>query len=157
MFKYFKVSAQITNSKSYRAWKAKIFALADECNGFYCSGGEPESIYYNDDTLVLAILFESTQDARHFRRDLHRRAHIFHIVSSVIVSESYDEVILEAEAKEIRTEHYHHFDSGSPEYTLSQGAEESVISVVDADEAYHTLQMIEDPQHVVLYGRELYK
>lgn len=163
MFKYFKVSAQITNSKSYRAWRAKIFALADECNGFYCSGGEPESIYYNDNTLVLAILFESTQDARHFRRELQRRAQIFHIVSLVTVGESYDEVILEAEAKEIRALHYHHGESGSPEHSLSvsdyksQDAEESVISVVDADDAYRTLQMIEDPNHPFLYGRDFYK
>ena len=163
VYKYFKVSAQITNSKSFLAWRAKIFALADECNGFYCSGGEPESIYYNDDTLVLAILFPSTQDARNFRRELQRRAFIFHIVSSVTVSESHEEVILEAEAKEIHAVHYLHGDSGSPQHSLSisdyrsQDAEESVISVVDADDAYRTLQMIEDPQHPFFYGREFYK
>lgn len=75
--------------------------LADDCNGFYCAGGEPESIYYEENTLVLNVLFKSEDDARRFRSALERRALNFCIISSVTVSESYEEVVLPTRAREI--------------------------------------------------------
>ena len=32
-----------------------------------------------------------------------------------------------------------------------------MMSIADASDAYHTLQMIEDPNHLILYNRELYR
>jgi hypothetical protein len=163
-FIYFKVSALITNSKFFHAWRAKTFVLADECNGFYCAGGEPESIYYDGNTLVLNVLFESTQNARRFRSALERKALWFRIISSVTVSENYEEVVLPARASEIRAIHYVHGESDSPQHSLavsdykSQADEDDdEVTVCDANDAYHSLQMIEDPNHPLLYGKDLYR
>lgn len=125
LFRYFKVSARITNSKGFRAWRAKTFVLADNCNGFYCEGGESESIYYDGNTLVLAILFKSKDDARRFRSALERRAMSFTIISSVTVSDKYEEVILQAEANEVRATHYVHGESDSPQHSLAVSDYES--------------------------------
>jgi hypothetical protein len=65
-FVYFKVSARITNSKSFRAWRAKAFVLADDCNEFYF-GDEKTTIYYENDDILLSILFERQVEARKFR------------------------------------------------------------------------------------------
>ena len=117
-FRYFKVSARIMKARSYRAWRAKIFVLADESFGFYCAGGEPESIYYEEKTLVLNVLFKSEVDARRFRSLLQRRALQFCIISSVTVSESYEEVVLPTRAREIYATNYVHGESNSPEHSL---------------------------------------
>lgn len=138
--------------------------LADECNGFYCSGGEPESIYYEESTLVLNVLFKSKDDARRFRSTLERRALNFCIISSVTVADKYEEVVLPAEANEIHATHYVHGESDSPQHSLAvsdyksqvdEGDDE--VTVCDASDAYHTLQMIENPNHPFLYGKDLYR
>eukprot|EP00981_Chlorochromonas_danica_P003125 scaffold622_cov174-Ochromonas_danica.AAC.1 len=133
-FRYFKVSARITNSKGFRAWRAKTFVLADDCNGFYCAGGEPESIYYEENTLVLNVLFKSEDDARRFRSALERRALNFCIISSVTVSESYEEVVLPTRAREIHATHYVHGESDSPQHSL---AVSDYKSQADEDEDHH--------------------
>jgi len=163
-FRYFKVSARIVNALSYRAWRARIFVLADDCYGFYCAGGEPESIYYEEKTLVLNVLFKSEVDARRFRSLLQRRALQFCIISSVTVSESYEEVVLPTRAREIYAANYVHGESNSPEHSLvlsdykSQADEDNdEVTVCDASDAYHTLQMIENPNHPFLYGKDLYR
>jgi hypothetical protein len=163
-FRYFKVSARITNSRGFRAWRAKTFALADTCNGYYCAGGESESIYYDEDTLVLNVLFLSKIDARRFRSSLQRKAMNFSILSSLTVADKYEEVVLQAEAEEIDASHYVHGESDSPQHSLvasdylSQIAEDDdEITVCDASDAYHTLQMIENPNHPFLYGKDLYR
>ncbi len=92
-FVYFKVSARITNSKSFRAWRAKAFVLADDCNGFYF-GDEKTTIYCENGDLLLSILFERQVEARKFRSTLEKRAFSFCIISSVSVSETYEEVVL---------------------------------------------------------------
>jgi len=102
-FRYFKVSARIMEARRFRAWRARMFVLADESFGFYCAGGEPESIYYEDSTLILNILFKSEDNARLFRSSLERKALAFYIMSSLTVFESYDEVVLPTRAREIRT------------------------------------------------------
>jgi hypothetical protein len=158
------VSARITNSKGFRAWRAKTFVLADECNGFYCAGGEPESIYYEENTLVLNVLFKSEDDARRFRSTLERRALNFCIISSVTVSESYEEVVLPTRAREIHATHYVHGESDSPQHSLAMSdyksqvdEDDDEVTVCDASDAYHTLQMIENPNHPFLYGKDLYR
>jgi hypothetical protein len=162
-FKYYKVSARITNSKSFRGWRAKAFVLADDCNGFYF-GDESTTIYYENDDLSLAVLFKTKDEARKFRSTLEKRAFSFCIISSVLVNEVYEEVVLLSEAKEIRATHYVHGDSESPNHSLalsdykSQADDESdAMSIADASDAYHTLQMIEDPNHPILYNRDLYR
>lgn len=138
--------------------------LADNCNGSYCPGGELEDIYYEENTLVLAILFESTQDARRFRSTLERRALYFCITRSVSVSEAYEEVVLPARAKEIHAIHYSHGDSDSPQHSLGASdyksqvdEDDDEVTVCDANDAYHTLQMIENPNRPFLYGKDLYR
>jgi hypothetical protein len=96
-FKYYKVSARITNSKSFRGWRAKAFVLADDCNGFYF-GDESTTIYYENDDLSLAVLFKTKDEARKFRSTLEKRAFSFCIISSVLVNEVYEEVVLLSEA-----------------------------------------------------------
>eukprot|EP01039_Chlorochromonas_danica_P001723 gene1723-1882_t len=144
-FRYFKVSARITNSKGFRAWRAKTFVLADDCNGFYCAGGEPESIYYEENTLVLNVLFKSEDDARRFRSALERRALNFCIISSVTVSESYEEVVLPTPVSDYKSQ-------------ADEDEDDDEVTVCDASDAYHTLQMIENPNHPFLYGnKDLYR
>ena len=71
-------------------------------------------------------------------------------------------VFLSSEAAEIRAKHYQHGDSESPPHTLalsdykSQPNEEEV-SVCNAPDGYQKLQMIEDANHLFLYGKEMYK
>ena len=69
-----------------------------------------------------------------------------------------------AKAREIRATHYVHGDSDSPNHSLAQSDyksqaddESEMMSIADASDAYHTLQMIEDPNHPILYNRELYR
>jgi hypothetical protein len=95
---------------------------------------------------------------------LEKRAFSFCIISSVSVSETFEEVVLTAKAREIRATHYVHGDSDSPNYLLAQSDymsqaddEFEMMSIADATDAYHTLEMIEDPNHPILYNRELYR
>ena len=95
---------------------------------------------------------------------LEKRAFSFCIISSVSVSETYEEVVLTAKAREIRATHYVHGDSDSPNYLLAQSDymsqaddESEMMSIAVATDAYHTLEMIEDPNHPILYNRELYR
>jgi hypothetical protein len=85
---------------------------------------------------------------------------------SLEVNQEFADRILRtwAEAKEIRATHYVHGDSESPNHSLalsdykSQADDESdAMSIADASDAYHTLQMIEDPNHPILYNRDLYR
>jgi hypothetical protein len=131
--------------------------LADECNGFYCAGGQPESIYYEENTLVLNVLFKNEGSARHFRITLEKKALNFGFVSSVSVSESYEEVVLPTRAKEIRATHYVHGESHSPQHSLAMSDyasevddEDDEVTACDASDAYHILQMSENPYHLFL-------
>jgi hypothetical protein len=85
-------------------------------------------------------------------------------MSSVTVSDKYEEVVLQKEAIEIRATHYVHGDSDSPQHSLAVSdyrsqvdEDEDAVTVCDASDAYHTLQMIENPNHPFLYGRDLYR
>jgi hypothetical protein len=127
----------------------------------YSEEGESTSIFYRGDDLQLAILFKSKENAHSFRFDLQQKCFNFQI-SRVTVAEKYDVVFLSSEPVEIRAEHYKHGDSESPPHTLalsdykSQPNEEEV-SVCNAPDGYHKLQMIEDPNNLILHGKEMYK
>lgn len=113
---------------------------------------------------ILSKTWLLINNARLFRFSLERKALAFYIMSSLTVSESYDEVVLPTRAREIRTTHYVHGESDSPQHSLavsdykSQADEDDdVVTVCDASDAYHTLQMIENPNHPFLYGKDLYR
>lgn len=113
---------------------------------------------------MLNILFETSADARKFRATLQKKSFEFSITSCVTVCEAYEEVVLQSKANEIRAVHYVHGDSDSPPHSLtlsdfkSQDDDASeVVSVADADDAYRVCQMIEDPNHIILYNREFYR
>jgi hypothetical protein len=63
----------------------------------------------------------------------------------VFVSETYEEVVFQARAKEIHATHYVHGDSDSPQYFLAVSdykshadEDEDEITVCDASDAYRT-------------------
>jgi hypothetical protein len=148
---------------SFHTWREKAFVFADDCNGFYFCD-EKATIYYENNDLCLAVLFKSQDEARKFRITLEKRAVSFCIISSVTVSETYEKVVLQAKAREIRATHYVHGDSDSPNHSLAQSDYKSqaddasdVMSIADASDAYHTLQMIEDSNHPILYNKDLYR
>jgi hypothetical protein len=162
-FVYFKVSARISKSRNFCSWRAKIFVLADDCNGYYF-GDRKTSIYYEGDDLVLNILFKTEEDARKFRATLQKKSFAFSITSCVTVCEAYEKVVLHSKANEIRAVHYVHGDSDSPPHSLTQSDFKSqdddpseVVSIADAEDAYRICQMIEDPNNIILYNREFYR
>ncbi len=159
---FFRVKATVTNSVRFRAWRARVYCLADECKGRY-DADAMRTIYYDGDSLVLSILFESRRDAHDFVSALQRRSLGFSLISSVNILSEEEEVHMIERPNWIRATHYVHGDSDSPMHSLASTDYRSAVDdeedlvLGDMDDAYTQLQMIEKPNHPLLYGKALYR
>jgi hypothetical protein len=91
---YYRGQARINNSKGNLAWRAKVYCLAEECFGFYDRNRDANtSIFYDHDTLVLNILFESKRDAKNFVQKLEKRSLTFSITSRIAVQSGGEKAV----------------------------------------------------------------
>ncbi|KAJ1397652.1 hypothetical protein B484DRAFT_438561, partial [Ochromonadaceae sp. CCMP2298] len=160
---FFRVKARIANSIKFRAWRARVYCLADECKGLYDADAK-KTIYYEGDALVLSLLFEKRRDAHDFVSALERRALGFSLISLVTIDSEEEEVHPIERPSWIRATHYVHGDSDPPlhslatsDYRSAVGDDEEDLVLGDINDAYQQLQMIEKPNHPLLYGKALYR
>lgn len=123
-----------------------------------------KTIYYEGDDLLLSILFENKRDIRDFDYHLSMRALSYSTINQLTVDKEIGVVLFTTTIPEsIRASDYKHSDSASPNHSLatsdyrSDVRDDYELVLGDMNDAYHQLQMIENPNHPLLYGKGLYR
>jgi serine/threonine protein kinase len=145
--------------------EGSYFYFGFSVHGFYYVD-RTQSIYYDDDDLVIKLLFESLERCRQFYGELFSIYYRFSMVMPLEVVDSIQLTTLIYQPKPLLPNDYDTTEFDSPMHSMNAsdyalksigGSHEENLSVCTVSDPHSRLQMIENPDHPFLRGLKLYR
>ena len=151
---YYLAEMKLSGSKNLKGVRAEVYSTASKLGGFYFNRKE-ESIYYEDDDLIVKILFKDATECSKFVNQVDANLEYYSLMKDVFISRTFQRVPTINPTSVLKRD-YKTTDESSQDYSIALTQFTHVTTMTHIDFLTETM-MIENPSNEDFMGLKCYK